>query len=152
MTAMATDLDADTAIALLGLQPHPEGGWFAETWRDEPADGSRGSGTAIYFLLRADERSHWHTVDAVEIWHHLAGAPLDLMVADSPAGPVRTQRLGPDLAGGQRPQGQVPTGAWQAAQPVGGAALVSCTVSPAFLPEGFTLAAPGWEPGADPAP
>ncbi len=145
--ASPTDLDPDAAIAALGLAPHPEGGWYAETWRDAPEDGSRGHGTAIYFLLRDGEVSHWHRVDAVEIWHHLSGAPLDLRVADTAEGPVRTTRLGPDLARGQRPQGLVPAGAWQAARPVGGAALVSCTVSPAFVADGFILAPPGWEPG-----
>ena len=116
---MAThaDLDADAAISALGLSPHPEGGWFAETWRHHPEDGSRGDGTAIYFLLREGESSHWHTVDAVEIWHHHAGAPLDLRIAESSDGPVRTLRLGPDLTAGERPQGIVPAGAWQAARP-----------------------------------
>lgn len=132
----------------MGLRPHPEGGWFAETWRHSPTDGSRGDGTAIYFLLREGESSHWHTVDAVEIWHHHGGAPLDLLVADSDEGPVRVLRLGPDLAAGERPQGLVPAGAWQAARPVDGASLVSCTVTPAFRFEGFTLAPPGWEPGS----
>lgn len=143
-------LDADAAIAALGLRPHPEGGWFAETWRDAPADGGRGAGTAIYFLLRAEESSHWHRVDATEIWHHHAGGPLDLLIADDDAGPVRTVRLGPDLAAGQRPQGIVPAGAWQAARPVGGPVLVGCTVSPAFTFDGFELAPPGWEPGSGP--
>lgn len=142
-----TDLDPDAAIATLGLAPHPEGGWYAETWRHLPDDGSRGQGTAIYFLLKADEVSHWHTVDAVEIWHHHAGAPLDLLVTASAQGPVESMRLGPDLAAGQRPQGLVPAGHWQSAQPVGGPVLVSCTVSPAFVPEGFVLGPPGWEPG-----
>lgn len=141
------DLDADAAISALGLSPHPEGGWFAETWRHQPEDGSRGDGTAIYFLLGDGESSHWHTVDAVEIWHHHAGAPLDLRIAESADGPVRTVRLGPDLAAGERPQGIVPAGAWQAARPVGGASLVGCTVTPAFAFEGFVLAPPGWEPG-----
>lgn len=147
---MPTPLDPAAAIEALGLEPHPEGGWFAETWRDAPADGSRGTGTAIYFLLEADQASHWHTVDAVEVWHHHAGAPLDLLVAPSDDGPVHTQRLGPDLAAGERPQGRVPAGAWQAARPVGGAVLVSCTVSPAFSFAGFRLATPGWEPGQGP--
>lgn len=141
-------LDADAVVAALGLQPHPEGGWFAETWRDAPADGSRGAGTAIYFLLRAGERSHWHRVDATEIWHHHAGAPLDLLVATDDDGPVHTHRLGSDLAAGHRPQGIVPAGSWQAARPVAGAVLVSCTVSPAFTFDGFQLAAPGWSPGS----
>ena len=147
---MAThaDLDAAAAIATLGLSPHPEGGWFAETWRHDPGDGSRGDGTAIYFLLQEDEASHWHTVDAVEIWHHHAGAPLDLLIAESGDGPVRTLRLGPDLVAGERPQGIVPAGAWQAARPVGGATLVGCTVTPAFEFAGFRLAPDGWEPGS----
>lgn len=150
MTSGPAPLDAEAAIAALGLAPHPEGGWYAETWRDAPADGSRGAGTAIVFLLGADETSHWHRVDATEIWLHHAGAPLDLLVADDDGGPVRTVRLGPDLAAGHRPQGVVPAGAWQAARPVGGAVLVGCTVSPAFSFAGFTLAPPGWEPGPGP--
>ncbi len=141
-------IDATATIAALGLQPHPEGGWYAETWRDAPADGSRGVGTAIYFLLEADQVSHWHRVDAVETWHHYAGGPLDLLIAPGDAGPVETVRLGPDLAGGQRPQGIVPAGAWQAARPVDGPVLVGCTVAPAFRFEGFALAPPEWEPGA----
>jgi predicted cupin superfamily sugar epimerase len=146
----ADGLDADAVIAALDLSPHPEGGWFAETWRDAPADGARGSGTAIYFLLRAEDESHWHRVDATETWHHYAGAPLDLLVAADDDGQVTTTRLGTDLAAGQRPQATVPAGAWQAARPVGGAVLVGCTVSPAFLFEGFTLAPPGWQPGQTP--
>lgn len=145
--AMLAPLDAAAVIATLGLQPHPEGGWYAETWRDAPADGSRGAGTAIYFLLEAGQVSHWHRVDAVEIWHHHAGGSLDLQVAPDDTGPVETIRLGPDLAAGERPQGIVPAGAWQAARPVDGAVLVGCTVSPAFRFEGFELAPPGWEPG-----
>lgn len=141
------DLDADATIASLGLAPHPEGGWYAESWRDEPADGGRGAGSAIYFLLRADETSHWHRVDAAETWHHYAGGPLDLLIADGPAGPVRSLVLGGDLAEGERPQGTVPAGAWQAARPVDGPVLVGCTVSPAFGFDGFELAPPGWEPG-----
>lgn len=144
---MPAPLDAAAVIAALGLQPHPEGGWYAETWRDAPADGSRGVGTAIYFLLEADQVSHWHRVDAVEIWHHHAGGPLDLRVAVDDAGPVETTRLGPDLAAGQRPQGLVPAGAWQAARPVDGPVLVGCTVAPAFGFAGFELAPPEWEPG-----
>jgi predicted cupin superfamily sugar epimerase len=140
-------IDPDAVVAALGLAPHPEGGWYAEVWRDEPPDGTRGAGSAIYFLLRADERSHWHRVDAAETWHHYAGGPLDLLIADGAAGPVRTIRLGADLAGGERPQVTVPAGAWQAARPVGGAVLVGCTVCPAFDFSGFELAAEGWEPG-----
>jgi predicted cupin superfamily sugar epimerase len=144
---VTASLDAAATIAALDLRPHPEGGWFAETWRDAPADGSRGVGTAIYFLLEPDQVSHWHRVDATEIWHHYAGGPLDLLVADVDAGPVGTTRLGADLAGGERPQATVPAGAWQAARPVGGAVLVGCTVAPAFSFAGFELAPEGWSPG-----
>jgi len=145
-------LDARAAIAALGLQPHPEGGWYVETWRDTPADGSRGAGTAICFLLEADQVSHWHRVDAVEVWLHHAGGPLDLLVATDDAGPVEVVRLGSDLTAGQRPQGIVPAGAWQAARPVDGAVLVGCTVAPAFTFSGFELAPPGWSPGTAPTP
>ncbi len=145
---MPAPLDPAAVIAALGLRPHPEGGWYAETWRDAPTDGRRGVGTAIYFLLEADQVSHWHRVDAVETWHHYAGGPLDLLVAPDGAGPVEATRLGPDLAGGQRPQGIVPAGAWQAARPVDGPVLVGCTVAPAFSFAGFELAPPEWEPGA----
>lgn len=140
-------IDADDLIDRLGLAPHPEGGWFAETWRDEPAGGGRGSGTAIYFLLRADESSHWHRVDAAEIWHHYLGGPLLLSIAPSDGGPVTETVLGPDVAAGQRPQAIVPAGAWQAARPLDGDVLVGCTVSPAFTFEAFELAPSGWSPG-----
>jgi predicted cupin superfamily sugar epimerase len=136
-------MDADEIIDALELRPHPEGGWFAETWRDEGRP--RGAGTAIYFLLRAGERSHWHRVDAAETWHHYAGAPLELAIARD-GGPVTTAVLGIDLAAGQRPQATVPAGAWQAAVSTGPFTLVGCTVAPAFEFEGFELAPPGWEP------
>lgn len=136
-------------IRMLGLEPHPEGGHFRETWRDSgrDSDGStRGAGTAIYFLLQAGERSHWHRVDAAEIWHFHAGAPL--ILRQSPDGTQQTQALlGPDLASGQRPQLIVPPSHWQAAESTGEWTLVGCTVSPAFQFERFELAPPGWEPG-----
>ncbi|WBV43758.1 cupin domain-containing protein [Pseudoroseomonas cervicalis] len=138
-------LPAAAVIAALGLAPHPEGGHFREIWRDRPADGSRGAGTAIYFLLAADEASHWHRVDAAEAWHWYAGAPLLLSIA-APGGPVREHRLGPDLGNGEEPFGLVPPGEWQAARSLGGWTLVGCTVSPAFDFAGFTLAPPGWQP------
>jgi hypothetical protein len=136
-------VDADDIIETLGLQPHPEGGWFSETWRDGAVP--RGAGTAIYFLLRAGERSHWHRVDASETWHHYCGAPLELRVA-APGDEVVTKLLGSDLAAGQRPQATVPAGAWQAATTTGPFSLVGCTVAPAFDFAGFELAPPGWEP------
>ena len=136
-------MSADALIRQLGLRPHPEGGHYVETFR-APGEG-RSSGTAIYFLLKAGERSHWHRVDADEIWHHYAGAPLELSIATDRA---RTSvRLGPDLGGGQRPQVAVPAGAWQRARCLGAFTLVGCTVSPAFLFDHFELAPTGWEPG-----
>lgn len=135
----------EAVIAMLGLQPHPEGGHFGETFRDVSVDGARAASTAIYFLLRAGEKSHWHRVDAVEMWHWYAGAPLALKVAADGAAPVTTV-LGSDLAAGERPQGVVPAHAWQAAESLGAWTLVGCTVAPAFEFAGFELAPPGWEP------
>ena len=137
-------LSAERLIGLLGLQPHPEGGCYVETYR-APADGGRGAVTAIYFLLRAGERSHWHTVDAVEIWLWHGGAPLELSVYQE-GGTVERCRLGMDIAGGERPQAVVPVGAWQAARSLGEWSLVSCTVAPAFEFAGFRMAPEGWEP------
>ena len=136
-------------IRVLGLAPHPEGGHYVETWRDTPADGSRGSGTAIYFLLRAGEVSRWHRIDAAEIWHWYAGAPLWLHLSES-GGPARTIRLCPDLAAGGRPQVIVPVGAWQSAECTGAWTLVGVTVSPAFEFSGFEMAPPSWRPGDSP--
>ena len=140
-----TALDAAAVIAALDLRPHPEGGHYRETWRDAPADGSRGAGTAILFLLTAGERSHWHRVDAAEGWHWHAGAPLALRVSSGGA-PV-THRLGPDLGGGEGMFANVPPGWWQAAESLGAWSLVGCTVCPAFRFEGFEMAAEGWKPG-----
>jgi len=146
LRAVTSPLDAAATIQTLGLGPHPEGGWYAETWRDQTGDQGRGAGTAIYFLLDAHQESHWHRVDATEVWHHYSGGSLDLLIAAEGAGATTTLRLGPDLAAGERPQGIVPAGAWQAARPVDGAVLVGCTVSPAFDFAGFELAPEGWEP------
>ncbi len=122
-------------IRLLDLQPHPEGGHYRETFRDPRTVEGRSVGTAIYFLLAAGERSHWHRVDAAEIWHFHAGAPLALEIEGQ--GVVT---LGVDLAAGQRPQAVVPTGAWQAARTLGDWTLVGCTVAPGFKFAGFELA------------
>jgi predicted cupin superfamily sugar epimerase len=138
-------LSADEVIRRLGLQPHLEGGHFCETFRDAPGPDGRSRSTAIYFLLKAGERSHWHRLDAVEVWHFHAGAPLDLRIAVD-GKPILTIRLGIDLANGERPQAAVPAGAWQAAEALGAWTLVGCTVAPGFQFEGFELAAPDWEP------
>jgi predicted cupin superfamily sugar epimerase len=142
-------LSAGDVIRLLGLRPHPEGGHFTETFRDSHTlDGGRPVSTAIYYLLARGERSHWHRVDAVEVWHWHAGAPLVLQIhAD---GATSTITLGSDLAAGERPQGVVPTGAWQAAVSTGDWTLVGCTVSPGFQYSGFEMAPAGWEPGGSP--
>jgi predicted cupin superfamily sugar epimerase len=136
--------EATRIIEVLGLLPHPEGGHFAETWRDEPGNGERGVGTAIYYLLQAGEISAWHRVDAVEIWHWHAGAPLKLSIVE--ADERRTLLLGPDIAAGGCPQGIVPKSAWQSAQSLGEWTLVGCTVSPAFQFSGFELAPADWTP------
>ncbi|SLN26207.1 cupin domain-containing protein [Oceanibacterium hippocampi] len=132
-------------IAALGLAPHPEGGHFRETFRDAHA-GGRGHSTAIYYLLEAGQRSHWHRVDAAEVWHHYAGAPLALELSGDGIN-IRRLRLGTALDKGEQPQAVVPAGVWQAARSLGEWTLVGCTVAPAFEFEGFTLAAPDWAPG-----
>ncbi|UXX83357.1 cupin domain-containing protein [Roseovarius pelagicus] len=133
----------DQIIAYLDLSPHPEGGYFRETWR---AGGSgRATGTAIYFLLRGGEDNHWHKVDAVEIWHFYAGAPLVLTLAADADGPATEQTLGPNLSAGEVPQVIVPTGHWQKARSTGAFTLVGCTVSPGFEFDGFTLAPPDFD-------
>lgn len=146
---MTTDnrLSAADVIRLLGLRPHPEGGHFIETFRDpRTLEGGRATSTAIYFLLARGERSHWHRVDAVEIWHHHAGAPLRLEIAASAEGPTQHITLGPDLGAGERPQGIVPAGHWQAASSLGDWTLVGCTVAPGFEFSAFELAPPDWGP------
>ena len=135
----------DDIVRELGLVPHPEGGHFAQTWCDEPADGSRGAGSAIYYLLSAGERSAWHRIDAAEVWHLYAGGPV-LMRISRDGSTVMEHRLGTDLTAGERPQVVVPARAWQAAEPLGPWALVGCTVAPAFVFSGWELAPPGWEP------
>ena len=140
-----TPISAAEIIRLLDLKPHPEGGHFCETFRDaRTIDGKRAASTAIYFLLARGERSHWHRVDAVEVWHYYAGAPLTLEIADGDA--RTTVTLGPDIAAGERPQGIVPSGAWQAAHSLGDWTLVGCTVAPGFEFAGFELAPKGWSP------
>jgi uncharacterized protein len=136
---------ASDVIAQLGLKPHPEGGRYRETFRDTRtgADG-RAASTAIYFLLARGERSHWHRIDAVEVWHYYAGSALTLQIAED--GGRHAIRLGCDLAAGEVPQAIVPARAWQAAQSTGDWTLVGCTVAPGFDFATFELAPKGWEP------
>jgi hypothetical protein len=141
-------LSAADVVRLLALAPHPEGGHFRETFRDPQHGGSgRAASTAIYFLLARGERSHWHRIDAAEVWHFYAGAPLVLEIAASAQAPAQRLTLGPDLASGERPQAIVPAGAWQAAESLGDWTLVGCTVAPGFEFVSFELAAKGWRPG-----
>ncbi len=136
-------LSADELIARLKLEPHPEGGHYHQTFR--AADQPRGASTAIYFLLKAGERSHWHRVDADEVWHFYAGAPLELSLSED-GRKVRHLRLGTDFAVGEQPQRVVPRGVWQAARSLGSWTLVGATVAPAFLFEHFEMAPPDWKP------
>lgn len=141
-----TALSAADVIRLLRLQPHPEGGHYRQTFRDQRQSDGRAHSTAIYFLLARGERSHWHRIDAVEVWHWYAGAPLELAIA-VPGRSTATVRLGPDLTAGEEPQAVVPIHAWQAAESLGEWTLIGCTVAPGFMFESFELAPPGWSPG-----
>ena len=138
-------MGAAEIIEALGMREHPEGGWYVETFRDSDG-GARGHSTAIYYLLQAGERSHWHRVrDVAEIWHFYAGDPLLLRISDGTS--IRSVTLGIDLGKGERPQAVVPADAWQAAEPLGSFTLVGCTVAPGFEFSSFEMAEPGWEPG-----
>ena len=148
MTASPTTpcLTADAVIRLLDLKPHPEGGHFRETFRDaRQIESGRSASTAIYFLLARGERSHWHRIDAIEVWHWYAGEPLVLEICRGPRH-VERLTLGRDLAAGERPQVVVPVRAWQAAQSLGGWTLCGCTVAPGFDFNGFELAPKNWSP------
>jgi uncharacterized protein len=135
-------------IARLGLAPHPEGGHFREIYRHRHEGGdARGHVTSIYYLLEAGQVSHWHRIDAVELWHFHAGAPLELTIVEEGKAPLR-HRLGIDLEADERPLATVPAKAWQSARSLGAWSLVSCTVAPAFDFAGFELAPPGWSPSA----
>lgn len=133
-------LAAEAVKEALALRPHPEGGHYRELWRDSPAEGGRGAASSILFLLEAGERSHWHRVDAAELWLWQGGAALELGIGRE------TLRLGPNLAVGEALQAVVPKAAWQAARARGPWSLVSCIVAPAFEFAGFELAPPGWSP------
>jgi len=141
------ELSAEAVIGLLGLEPHPEGGHFCETFRDAvERDGERAAGSAIYYLLRAGERSTWHRVqDAAEIWHWYAGASMAISIAP-PDSHGTTIHLGTRLHAGERPQIVVPAGHWQSAVSQGAWTLVGCTVSPSFEFSVFEMAPEGWVP------
>jgi uncharacterized protein len=142
---MAEAPSAADIIARLELKPHPEGGHYRETFRDPRLDANgRSLSTAIYFLLARGERSHWHRIDAVEIWHYYAGHPLSLQIANDSG--QRSVRLGPDLAAGEVSQTIVPAQAWQAAESTGDWTLVGCTVAPGFDFATLELAQKGWAP------
>jgi len=137
-------LSADDVIRLLDLKPHPEGGHFRETFRDPRCIAGRAVSTAIYFLLARSERSHWHRIDAVEVWHYHAGAPLKLSVVDGATEQIL--RLGADIHADEIPQVVVPARAWQAAESLGDWTLCGCTVAPGFDFSGFELAPKDWTP------
>ncbi len=139
-------LTAKDIIFTLALEPHPEGGWYRQTFADDAVPDQRAQSTAIYYLLEEHQVSHWHRVDAVEVWHYYAGAPLQLSLSDGTT--LNVETLGPDLNIGQRPQVVVPRLAWQSARSTGSWTLVGCTVAPGFEFSGFEMAPPGWAPAA----
>src|SRR4030081_805376 len=139
-------LSAAEIIRLLDLKPHPEGGHFREAFHDCDMIDGRAASTAIYFRLARGERSHWHRVDAAEVWHYYAGAPLLLEIAEQAGAPIKRVTLGPDLAAGERPQAGGGAGGWQAAGSLGDWTLVGCTVAPGFEFSGFELAPKDWMP------
>lgn len=137
--------DADVTIKTLGLKPHPEGGFYCETFRDTKGTTSRAVSTAIYYLLKAGETSHWHRIDAAEVWHWYAGAPLELSQAAKGKEKI-VQILGNNLEAGELPQIVIPANVWQSARSLGEWTLVGCTVAPGFEFEGFEMAPVDWEP------
>ena len=145
MPAADSSLTPRDIVRLLGMRPHPEGGHYVETYRDTAAAGGRGACTAIYYLLEVGEVSAWHRVDATEIWHWYAGAPLALTVSEN-GHDAWSVHLGPNLLARQRPQAVVPPHAWQTAESLGAWTLVGCTVAPAFDFAGFELAPKTWAP------
>lgn len=149
--AISGDLGAREIVRMLDLKPHPEGGWYGETFRSQAAPGERAAMSLIWFLLEADQVSAWHQVDADEAWFWHAGAPLVLTVSGDGKS-AHAVRLGPDLRAGERAQAIVPAHAWQTAESLGAWTLVSCAVAPAFVFDGFRMAPPHWRPGPDGAP
>ena len=137
-------MDADDVIERYGLEPHPEGGHYRETFRAPAPPGSRGAITVIYYLLKANETSAWHRIDSIEIWHHYAGAPLRIsLCSDGTAATECLLGTGADA----EPHVVVPANCWQSAVSLGAWTLAGCTVAPAFEFAGFELAPSGWRPG-----
>ena len=146
LPANPAKISAAEIIARFELKPHPEGGYYRETFRDANVGAQgRARSTAIYYLLARDERSHWHRIDAVEVWHYYAGSALTLRIADDDG--QWNLKLGPNLAAGEQPQAIVPPHTWQSAESTGDWTLVGCTVAPGFDFATFELAEPGWSPG-----
>jgi predicted cupin superfamily sugar epimerase len=142
-------MSAKDMVRLLDLKPHPEGGYFRETFRDAEERDGRPNSTAIYYLLGSGDRSRWHRIDAVEVWHFYAGAPLELRLSFD-GSEADIYRLGPDFAAGGRPQLVVPRDCWQTAVSLGDWTLTGCTVAPGFDFAGFELAPPDFEPPLSP--
>ena len=142
-------IEAAAVIEALKMRAHPEGGWYAETWRAAADGGARPRGSAIVYLLAVGERSHWHRLDADEVWAFSAGGPLELRVWAEGQAAITVHRLGDDFAAGETVQAVVPAGAWQTARPLGGWTLIGCIVTPAFEFAGFELAPQAWEPPVD---
>ncbi len=138
-------MSPEETIQLLELSPHPEGGYYRRTYENAREHDGRPLATSIYYLLKHDERSHWHRIDADELWHYYAGAPLELSI-HAAGQSIEKRILGPDLAAGQRPQILVESRIWQAARTLGDWTLVGATVSPGFVFAGFELAPPDWSP------
>ena len=143
------DDETSAVVAALNMTAHPEGGWYVERWRAEPGDDVRPAGSAILYLLAAGERSHWHRLDADEVWQWSSGEPLELRLWAVGDAAITTIRLGGPLTEGATPQAVVPAGTWQSARPLGAWTLVGCVVAPAFESAGFELAPPAWEPPVD---
>jgi predicted cupin superfamily sugar epimerase len=135
--------DGQAIIRALELMPHPEGGWYRETYRHTGESGERGALTQIYFLLLAGERSAWHRIDAIEVWHYYAGAPLALALSEDGLA-IHRLMLGINFARGEAPHVAVSPLTWQAAESRGAWSLVGCTVAPAFSFGGFELGPADW--------
>jgi predicted cupin superfamily sugar epimerase len=141
---MSEPLTADQIIKHLNLAPHPEGGHYRQTFKDEAGHDGRAHSTAILYLLKTGEVTRWHRGDAAEVWHWYGGAPLRLEIKDG--GARHDYRLGSDWLKGEHPQAIVPAHAWQSARSLGAWTLVGCTVAPGFEFSGLEMAPEGWEP------